>query len=161
MQSLISRGRDPQIENPYHWVTFALWWTHRWGVGCAGRCGWTGRGAGQCGEMQESRQLVGFSQDWQEATNGGLATSRAPEGDPRASQIQTGSQRPADNTEQMKMNHSPGHRISPPRCPARHWLPGPRVLDQRFIGSWRSLNYSWVLWLNSLLKPHLHSLHFL
>lgn len=54
--------------------------------------------------MQESRQLVGsVTEAWQEATNGGLATSRAPEGDPKALQIQTGSQHPAsrlaDNTE--------------------------------------------------------------
>lgn len=63
-----------------------------------------GRGDGQCGEVQESRQLVGsVTEAWQEATNRGLATSRALEGDPTASQIQTGSQHPpsraADNTE--------------------------------------------------------------
>lgn len=69
-----------------------------------GKCRWIGRSDGQCGEMQESRQLVGsVTEAWQEATNGGLATSRAPEGDPKALQIQTGSQHPAsrlaDNTE--------------------------------------------------------------
>lgn len=63
-----------------------------------------GRGDRDCGKLQESRQLVGsVTEAWQEATNGDLATSRAPEGDPRAPQIQTGSEHPAsrvaDNTE--------------------------------------------------------------
>lgn len=40
--------------------------------------------------------MVGsVTEAWQEATNGDLATSRAPEGDPRASQIQTGSEHSA------------------------------------------------------------------
>lgn len=86
---------------------------HRWGVGDASRCGWKGRGDGQCGwdaggdgqcGWDVGGEAVGYDAEaWQEVTNGRLATSRALEGDPRALQLQTGSQRPAsrlaDNTE--------------------------------------------------------------
>lgn len=76
---------------------------HRWGVGDASRCGWKGRGDGQCG-WDVGGEAVGYDAEaWQEVTNGRLATSRALEGDPRALQLQTGSQQPAsrlaDNTE--------------------------------------------------------------
>lgn len=78
-------------------------WTSRWGVGSACRCGWKGRGEGQCGQ-DVGGEVAGYATEaWQEVTNGWQATSWALESDPGALQIQTGSQQPAsrlaDNTE--------------------------------------------------------------
>jgi len=85
----------------------------------------------------------------QEVTSGTLGTSGAPEGNPRVLQIQTDRQQPASgfshaNTEETKMNHSPGAQIIHPKCPTYHSVLGSRVLEHRITGSWWSLNYSCV-----------------
>ena len=65
----------------------------------------------------------------QEVTGGTLGTSGAPEGNPRVLQIQTDRQQPASgfshaNTEETKMNHSPGAQIIHPKCPTYHSVLG-------------------------------------
>lgn len=84
------------------------------------------------------------------ATSGTLATSGVPEGNPRVRQMQRGRQQPASgladaNTEETKINHSPGLPVIPPECRAYHLLIGSRVLEHKIIGAWWRLNYSRIL----------------
>lgn len=109
---------------------------------------------GWCRWRVEDEAVDHATEVQREVTSGALATSGAPQGDPRVLQIWTGRQQPAsrlaDYTEQIKIYHPPGHHILSLRCPAYHRLLGYRVLEHKIIGSWWSLNYSCVLSLNSL-----------